>query len=66
MGNLELNFGSQAIEEERYDDAFKHFNSGAEFSSIGSLFNLGLCYELGFGTSKDYTKVCFKELLIMY
>ncbi|XP_058801552.1 uncharacterized protein LOC131670178 isoform X2 [Phymastichus coffea] len=56
IGNLELNFGSKAIEEERYNDAFEHFNNGAQFSSAGSMFNLALCYELGLGTSKDYSK----------
>ena len=57
MGELELDCGSKAIEEERYEDAFQHFTTGAELSSIPSMFNLGLCYELGLGTTIDYAKV---------
>lgn len=61
MGELELNFGSRAVEEKRYEDAIEHFSAGAKLSSPGSMFNLGLCYELGLGTSMNYAKVCLPE-----
>lgn len=34
-----------------------HFSAGAKLSSPGSMFNLGLCYELGIGTLADQAKV---------
>lgn len=60
MGELELDYGSKALEEERYEDAVEHFITGAKLSSAASMFNLGLCYELGLGTSTDYAKVNIK------
>lgn len=66
MGELELNFGSQAVEEERYEDAIEHFSAGAKLSSAGSMFNLGLCYELGLGTSMNYAKVGLSKLYLFY
>lgn len=57
MGEFELRFGIEALEEKRYKDAVKHFTIGAKLSSSGSMFNLGLCYELGIGTVTDTIKV---------
>jgi TPR repeat protein len=59
IGELELDYGSKALEEKRYDDAFKHFITGTKLSSAGSMFNLALCYELGLGTATDFVKVTF-------
>ncbi|KAK2583049.1 hypothetical protein KPH14_009087 [Odynerus spinipes] len=56
MGEFELQFGLKALDEKRYKDAMRHFAAGAKFSSPESMFNLGLCYELGLGTLADYTK----------
>ncbi|XP_043278952.1 uncharacterized protein [Venturia canescens] len=53
MGEFELRFGIKALEEKRYKDAVKHFTTGANLSSSGSMFNLGLCHELGIGTLTD-------------
>lgn len=57
VGEYELRFGIKALEEKRYKDALIHFSQGAKLSSPGSMFNLGLCYELGIGTSADQKKV---------
>ncbi|XP_029052241.1 protein SHC1-like [Osmia bicornis bicornis] len=56
MAEFELHYGLKALEERRYKDAVKHFTGGANLSSAASMFNLGLCYELGLGTLVDYTK----------
>ncbi|XP_001603280.1 DAP3-binding cell death enhancer 1 [Nasonia vitripennis] len=56
LGELELDYGSKALEEKRYEDAVEHFTTGANLSSTASMFNLALCYELGLGTSTDYAK----------
>lgn len=57
MGEFELKFGVKALDEERYKEALEHFRTGAELSSPGSMFNLGVCYELGLGTPTDTVKV---------
>ncbi|XP_043261644.1 uncharacterized protein LOC122402698 [Colletes gigas] len=56
MGEYELRYGLKALEEKRYTDAIKHFATGAKLSSTASMFNLGLCYELGLGTLIDHAK----------
>ncbi|KZC09976.1 PREDICTED: uncharacterized protein LOC107188082 [Dufourea novaeangliae] len=56
MGEYELRHGLKALEEKRYQDAIKHFTAGAKLSSVASMFNLGLCYELGLGTLVDQKK----------
>ncbi|XP_076236005.1 uncharacterized protein LOC143180276 [Calliopsis andreniformis] len=56
MGEYELRYGLTALEEKRYKDAMKHFSAGAKLSSAASMFNLGLCYELGLGTLIDQAK----------
>ncbi|XP_076650847.1 uncharacterized protein LOC143357968 [Halictus rubicundus] len=53
---FELHYGLKALEEKRYKDAIKHFATGAKLSSPASMFNLGLCYELGLGTLADQKK----------
>ena len=65
MGELELDCGSKALEEKRYEDAMEHFLMGSKLSSAGSMFNLALCYELGIGTSIDYVKVSLLKICIM-
>lgn len=57
MGEYELRYGLKALDEKRYNDAIKHFSTGAKLSSTASMFNLGLCYELGVGTLVDQAKV---------
>ncbi|XP_012538676.2 uncharacterized protein LOC105837987 [Monomorium pharaonis] len=56
VGEYELRFGIKALKEKRYEDALTHFSAGAKLSSPGSMFNLGLCYELGIGTLVDQAK----------
>ncbi|XP_072752208.1 uncharacterized protein [Anoplolepis gracilipes] len=56
VGEYELRYGIEALEEKRYKDALMHFSAGANLSSPGSMFNLGLCYELGIGTLADQKK----------
>lgn len=53
---FELHYGLKALEEKRYKDAINHFTTGAKLSSTASMFNLGLCYELGLGTLADQKK----------
>ncbi|CAK9826393.1 Chitin synthase regulator 2 [Anthophora retusa] len=53
---FELHYGLKALEEKHYKDAIKHFTAGANLSSAVSMFNLGLCYELGLGTLVDHAK----------
>ncbi|KAG7206480.1 hypothetical protein KM043_003825 [Ampulex compressa] len=55
-GEFQLRFGVKALEEERYRDAITHFTAGAKLSSPGSMFNLGICYELGLGILADQAK----------
>lgn len=57
VGEYEFRSGIHALKEKRYKDALMHFSEGAKLSSPGSMFNLGLCYELGIGTSVDQKKV---------
>ncbi|XP_003706329.1 uncharacterized protein LOC100883519 [Megachile rotundata] len=63
MAEFELQYGLKALEERRYKDAIKHFTSGASLSSSASMFNLGLCYELGLGTLVDHAKAakCYND-----
>lgn len=63
MAEFELYFGLRALEERRYKDAIKHFTSGAHMSSAASMFNLGLCHELGLGTLVDHKKAakCYND-----
>ncbi|XP_012277180.1 uncharacterized protein LOC105697980 [Orussus abietinus] len=56
MGEYALLHGIKALEDKRYKDALEHFSEGAKFSSPGSIFNLGLCHELGLGTVIDCVK----------
>ncbi|XP_050463970.1 uncharacterized protein LOC126858010 isoform X2 [Cataglyphis hispanica] len=56
LGEYELRYGIKALKEKRYKDALMHFSAGANLSSPGSMFNLGLCYELGIGTLADQKK----------
>lgn len=52
-----MRHGIKALEEKRYTDALVHFATGAKMSCAGSMFNLGLCYELGIGTVADQSEV---------
>ncbi|XP_071862419.1 uncharacterized protein [Bombus fervidus] len=56
VAEFELQYGLKALEERRYKDAIKHFTAGASLSSAASMFNLGLCHELGLGTLVDHTQ----------
>ncbi|XP_076750614.1 uncharacterized protein LOC143423284 [Xylocopa sonorina] len=56
VAEFELHYGLQALEERRYKDAITHFTAGASLSSAASMFNLGLCHELGLGTLVDHAK----------
>lgn len=56
VAEFELHYGLKALEERRYNDAIKHFTAGASLSSAASMFNLGLCHELGLGTLVDHVK----------
>ncbi|XP_017876907.1 uncharacterized protein LOC108623112 [Ceratina calcarata] len=56
VAEFELHYGLKALEERRYNDALKHFTAGASLSSAASMFNLGLCHELGLGTLVDHVK----------
>ncbi|XP_051161623.1 uncharacterized protein LOC127281777 [Leptopilina boulardi] len=56
LGQCELNLGITALKDERYEDALKNFSTGAKLFSPASIFNLGLCHELGFGTKVDDIK----------
>lgn len=66
MSELELSSGILALEEKRYEDAIEHFTEGAKLSSVSSMFNLGLCYELGLGTSVDYAKVNLSKFILKH
>lgn len=57
VAEFELQYGLKALEEKRYKDAIKHFTVGASLSSAASMFNLGLCHELGLGTLVDHRQV---------
>lgn len=66
LGELELDYGSKALEEHRYEDAVEHFITGAKLSSPASMFNLALCYELGLGISTDYAKVSIEQIYLLF
>lgn len=63
LGEHELRHGIKALEEKRYTDALVHFATGAKMSCAGSMFNLGLCYELGIGTVADQSEAakCYND-----
>ncbi|EZA58089.1 hypothetical protein DMN91_005537 [Ooceraea biroi] len=56
VAEYELHHGIKALEEKRHKDALMHFIAGAKVSSPESMFNLGLCYELGIGTVADQSE----------
>lgn len=66
VGEYELFFGIKALNEKRYKDALVHFSKGAKLSSPGSMFNSGLCHELGIGTVVDQKKVRFYHLELQF
>ncbi|XP_012226819.1 uncharacterized protein [Linepithema humile] len=63
VGQYELCYGIKALKEKRHEDALMHFSMGAKQSSPGSMFNLGLCHELGIGTVVDQKKAaeCYND-----
>ncbi|KAF7989696.1 hypothetical protein HCN44_008370 [Aphidius gifuensis] len=63
MSELELQIGVKALGEKQYKKAIEHFTTGAKLSSPGSMFNLGLCYQLGLGIPSDINKAAkfYKE-----
>lgn len=41
----------------KHDKAFAHFSEAAKFDDAAGLFNLAICYEMGFGTKQCFNKV---------
>ena len=47
-------YGFQCLQEGQADEAFNWFSAAAEEGNTDAIFNIGYCYENGFGVQKDY------------
>lgn len=41
----------------KHKEAVRHFKAAAEDNNAAAVFNLGICHEMGLGTSQDFKKV---------
>lgn len=57
MGELENRQGLRCVSKKRYRKAVIHFSAGTALRNSSAAYNLAQCYELGLGTSQDYSKV---------
>jgi TPR repeat protein len=63
VGEIEFELGVNSLLAHNYLTAVSHFKLGASHDHPGAMFNLGLCYEQGFGVNKDMKMVSFFFLL---
>uniref|UniRef100_A0A182JY72 Uncharacterized protein n=1 Tax=Anopheles christyi TaxID=43041 RepID=A0A182JY72_9DIPT len=53
LGEIEYQLGCRNLELGEYASAVSHLKLGASHHHAGAAFNLGICYEQGYGISKD-------------
>lgn len=53
VGEIEYQLGVQNLEVGNYETAISHLKLGASHQHAGAAFNLGICYEQGFGVRKN-------------
>lgn len=53
LGEIEFELGRRNLEMGEYTAAVSHLKLGASHQHAGAAFNLGICYEQGFGMPKD-------------
>lgn len=53
IGEIEFQLGLQNLETGDYPTAVSHLKMGASHRHAGAAFNLGICYEQGFGVKKN-------------
>ncbi|XP_058169081.1 uncharacterized protein LOC131284244, partial [Anopheles ziemanni] len=61
LGEIEFQLGRRNLELGEYSAAVSHLKLGASHQHAGAAFNLGICYEQGYGMPKDMRMVsrCF-------
>lgn len=57
-GTLSNYLGAECMKKKDYSEAFIYFEEGAEMDNTSAIFNLGICHEMGWGTTQDLKKVC--------
>ncbi|XP_049536680.1 uncharacterized protein LOC125951723 [Anopheles darlingi] len=53
LGEIEYQLGCQNLEQGEYSAAVSHLKLGTSHQHAGAAFNLGVCYEQGYGLPKD-------------
>uniref|UniRef100_A0A2M4AAD2 Putative extracellular protein sel-1 n=1 Tax=Anopheles triannulatus TaxID=58253 RepID=A0A2M4AAD2_9DIPT len=53
LGEIEYHLGCQNLEQGEYSAAVSHLKLGTSHQHAGAAFNLGVCYEQGYGLPKD-------------
>ncbi|XP_052865362.1 uncharacterized protein LOC128271768 [Anopheles cruzii] len=53
LGEIEYQLGCRNLQLGEYSAAVSHLKLGASHQHAGAAFNLGICYEQGYGLSKD-------------
>lgn len=53
LGEIEFQLGRRNLELGEYSAAVSHLKLGASHQHAGAAFNLGICYEQGYGMPKD-------------
>ncbi|XP_055609223.1 uncharacterized protein LOC129756390 [Uranotaenia lowii] len=53
IGEIEYQLGVQSLETGDYQTAVSHLKLGTSHQHAGAAFNLGICYEQGFGVKKS-------------
>uniref|UniRef100_A0A182PE68 Uncharacterized protein n=1 Tax=Anopheles epiroticus TaxID=199890 RepID=A0A182PE68_9DIPT len=53
LGEIEYQLGCRNLELGEYASAVSHLKLGASHQHAGAAFNLGICYEQGYGIAKD-------------
>lgn len=57
VGELENRLGLRYMSKKRYRKAVVHFSAGMALDNASAAYNLAQCYELGLGTSQDFSLV---------
>lgn len=57
LGEIEYQLGCRNLELGEYASAVSHLKLGTSHQHAGAAFNLGICYEQGYGIPKDMAMV---------
>lgn len=63
LGMLSNWLGTQYMQSGNYKEAMEFFMQSADKENAAGIFNLGICHERGLGTSQDFKRVSFTEIL---